>query len=90
MLVGVGRRVGHRQQVHSFTVWSGITGNTGATFTSFTITVKLFVAVNRGLTGQMHHCSSHRRDRVVDGLWFCAGVQVMIPLALIVMARPAD
>jgi hypothetical protein len=31
-------------------VWVEITGNTGATFTSLTMTVKVLVAVNCGLT----------------------------------------
>ena len=75
-------------RVSSFTVWAAITGSTGATFTSRTITVKLFVAVNCGLTRSYGSLLVTTVVIVlVPGLWLCAGVQVMTPLVL--MLSPA-
>ena len=63
-------------RVNSLTVWVGMTGRTGATFTSWTMTVKLLVALNGG-----EPLSVTRVVRVlVLGLWVWVGVQVMIPV----------
>src|ERR1700678_692122 len=78
------------KSVSSFTVLVGITGSTGASLTSRTTTVKLLVAVNTGLTRSYGSLLVTTVVTVlVPGLWFCAGVQVMIPLALMTMPAGA-
>ena len=63
-------------RVNSLTVLVGMTGRTGATFTSSTTTVKLLVALKAG-----EPLSITRVVRVlVPGAWAEVGVQVMTPL----------
>src|SRR3974377_1435382 len=74
------------KSVSTFTVWVGITGNTGATFTSRTITVKLLVASNTGLTRSNASLLVTTVVIVlVDGLCVWLGVQVITPLPLMLM-----
>jgi len=62
------------------TVWEGMTGKLGATFTSRTVTVKLFVALNGGEPLSV----TIALRRLVLGLWVWLGVQRMTPLASMV------
>src|SRR6202522_965781 len=65
----------------SFTVCVPITGSTGAMLISFTITVKLFVAVNVGLTGSKLSLFVTTTVIVfVPGLCIWLGAQVKTPL----------
>ena len=68
------------------TIWVEMVGNDGATFTSLTMTVKVLVAVKVGLTrSKASLLVTMVVMRFVLGLWACAGVQVMMPLALTTM-----
>src|SRR6266850_1257845 len=60
----------------AFTVVWKITGSTGATFTSLTITVKLFVALSAGIPLSV----TLTRIVFVDGLCVCAGTQLITPV----------
>src|ERR1051326_9244616 len=70
--------------VCSATVWSPGTVSTGARFTSFTITLKLFVALRLGLPLSL----TRTVTRFVLGPWLSPGVQVIAPL-LLSMLMPA-
>ena len=73
-------------RVSSFTVCVAMFDNTGAMFTSLTITVKVLVAVKIGLIrSKVSVLVTIVVIRFVLGLCACAGVHVMIPLALITM-----
>src|SRR6267154_513242 len=70
-------------KVNSLTVWAAIDGNEGATFTSLTMTVNVLVEVSCGLTrSKASLLVTMVVMRLVPGLWACAGVQVIMPLAL--------
>ena len=72
--------------VSSLTATLVCKGNVGTTFASLTTTVKVFVLVKRGFT--MSNGLPFVTTvvmRFVPGLWGCAGVQVMVPLALMLM-----
>ena len=72
--------------VSSLTVTLVCAGNVGATFASLTITVKVFVLASCGLTKSNGlPFVTTVVMRFVPGLCVCAGVQVMVPLALMLM-----
>ena len=67
-------------RVSTLTFWLGMTGKLGATFTSRTVTVKLFVALSAGEPLSV----TVVLKRLVLGLWVWPGVQRITPLASMV------
>src|ERR1700685_2948531 len=77
-------------KLNSLTTLVPTAGSTGATLTSFTTTTKLLLASSTGLTASYGSLLlTTVVTTLVPGLWLCAGVQVIMPLVLMLIPAGA-